>query len=71
MRAQRLGYPARPIVSGAGHDAVYMSYLAPTGMILSPAGTGSAITKLSMPRRSTSPPGPTLLQVMLQYARPV
>ncbi|VDR29073.1 N-carbamoyl-L-amino acid hydrolase [Raoultella terrigena] len=27
--AQRLGYPAREIVSGAGHDAVYMSYLAP------------------------------------------
>jgi N-carbamoyl-L-amino-acid hydrolase len=24
--AQQLGYPSRPIISGAGHDAVYMSY---------------------------------------------
>ena len=38
--AQRLGYPARPIVSGAGHDAVYMSYLAPTGMIFIPCKDG-------------------------------
>ncbi|MBH9665406.1 M20/M25/M40 family metallo-hydrolase, partial [Burkholderia multivorans] len=38
--AQRLGYPAREIVSGAGHDAVYMSYLAPTGMIFIPCRDG-------------------------------
>ncbi|VTN14839.1 N-carbamoyl-L-amino acid hydrolase [Raoultella terrigena] len=38
--AQRLGYPAREIVSGAGHDAVYMSYLAPTGMIFIPCKDG-------------------------------
>ncbi len=36
MPRSGLGYPARPIVSGAGHDAVYMSYLAPTGMIFIP-----------------------------------
>lgn len=48
------GYPSRPIVLGAGHNAVYMSYLAPADMILFPVRTASAITKLSMPRRSTS-----------------
>lgn len=38
--AQALGYSSRDIVSGAGHDAVYMSMLAPTGMIFIPCKDG-------------------------------
>jgi beta-ureidopropionase / N-carbamoyl-L-amino-acid hydrolase len=38
--AARLGYPAREIVSGAGHDAVYVARVAPTGMIFVPCEDG-------------------------------
>ncbi len=38
--ARRLGYPAREIVSGAGHDAVYVSRLIPTAMIFTPCKDG-------------------------------
>ena len=34
--AQRLGYSTRDIVSGAGHDACYMSQVTPTAMIFVP-----------------------------------
>ena len=38
--AARLGYPAREIVSGAGHDAVYVSRRVPTAMIFTPCKDG-------------------------------
>ena len=38
--AAKLGYSNMPVVSGAGHDAVYMSRLAPTGMIFIPCKDG-------------------------------
>lgn len=38
--AQQLGYSNMPVVSGAGHDAVYMAKLAPTGMIFIPCKDG-------------------------------
>jgi beta-ureidopropionase / N-carbamoyl-L-amino-acid hydrolase len=38
--AARLGYSNMPAVSGAGHDAVYMAKLAPTGMIFIPCKDG-------------------------------
>ncbi len=38
--ATRLGYAHRDIVSGAGHDAVYMAKVAPTGMIFVPCRDG-------------------------------
>ncbi len=34
--AKRLGYSAREITSGAGHDAVYMARVAPTAMVFTP-----------------------------------
>ena len=70
--AQRLGYPARPIVSGAGHDAVYMSYLAPTGMIFIPCKDGISHNEIEYASPGHVAAGANvLLQVMLQYARPV
>ncbi len=38
--AQKLGYSNMPCISGAGHDAVYMSRLAPAGMIFIPCKDG-------------------------------
>jgi len=38
--ADALGYPARRIVSGAGHDATYMAQVAPTAMIFVPCAGG-------------------------------
>jgi len=39
-RAAMFGYPAMEIVSGAGHDAVYMARVAPTAMIFVPCVDG-------------------------------
>ena len=38
--AQRTGYSAREIVSGAGHDAVYVARRVPTAMIFTPCKDG-------------------------------
>jgi N-carbamoyl-L-amino-acid hydrolase len=38
--AARLGYPAREIVSGAGHDAIYVARRIPTAMIFTPCKDG-------------------------------
>ncbi|MEZ5851487.1 MAG: Zn-dependent hydrolase [Hyphomicrobiaceae bacterium] len=38
--ARRLGYTAREITSGAGHDAVYMARVAPTAMVFTPCIDG-------------------------------
>jgi len=38
--AEELGYSHRDIVSGAGHDAVYIARVAPTGMIFIPCQDG-------------------------------
>ena len=37
---ERLGYPSREIVSGAGHDAVYVARVAPAAMIFVPCENG-------------------------------
>ncbi|MEI6208636.1 MAG: Zn-dependent hydrolase [Desulfuromonadales bacterium] len=38
--AQALGYSHRDIISGAGHDAMYINRIAPTGMIFVPCENG-------------------------------
>lgn len=38
--ASRLGYPARELVSGAGHDAVYVARKVPSAMIFTPCKDG-------------------------------
>jgi N-carbamoyl-L-amino-acid hydrolase len=35
--AERLGYPALRMLSGAGHDASYMNQIAPTAMVFVPS----------------------------------
>jgi N-carbamoyl-L-amino-acid hydrolase len=41
-----LGYPAMDICSGAGHDAVNLSYVAPTAMIFVPCKAGLSHNEL-------------------------
>ncbi|MXQ10729.1 M20 family metallo-hydrolase [Microvirga makkahensis] len=38
--AEAAGYPARPMISGAGHDAAYVARVAPTAMIFVPCAGG-------------------------------
>ncbi len=44
--AAKLGYPAREIVSGAGHDAVYVARSVPTAMIFTPCKDGLSHNEL-------------------------
>ncbi len=67
--AEQLGYPSRPIVSGAGHDAVYMSYLAPTGMIFIPCKDGISHNEIEYASPEHVAAGANvLLQVIMEYA---
>lgn len=45
-QAERLGLSAMDVVSGAGHDAVYMARVAPTGMIFVPCKDGISHNEL-------------------------
>jgi len=68
--AQQLNYPSREIVSGAGHDAVFMSYKAPSGMIFIPCKDGISHneSEYASPEHVTAG-ADVLLQVILQYAK--
>ena len=67
--AQRLGYSHMPVVSGAGHDAVYMARLAPTGMIFIPCKDGISHNEIedAEPEHLTAGCN-VLLQAMLERA---
>ena len=43
--AAQAGYPHMDIVSGAGHDACYVSRVAPTAMVFVPCKAASATTR--------------------------
>lgn len=67
--ADRLGYSNMDIVSGAGHDAVYMSMLAPTGMIFIPCKDGISHNEIedTQPEQVTAGAN-VLLHAMLERA---
>ncbi|AUG98620.1 Zn-dependent hydrolase [Prodigiosinella confusarubida] len=67
--AQALGYSHQDIVSGAGHDAVYMSMLAPTGMIFIPCKDGISHNEIeyASPEHVTAGAN-VLLHAMLEKA---
>jgi len=44
--AEQLGYPSRKIVSGAGHDSVYVAAVAPTSMVFIPCEKGISHNEL-------------------------
>ena len=67
--AGRLGYPSMPVVSGAGHDAVYLARRAPTGMIFVPCKDGISHNEIEDARPEHLEAGcNVLLQVVLQHA---
>jgi N-carbamoyl-L-amino-acid hydrolase len=49
--AAKIGVSSMDIVSGAGHDALYLSRVAPTGMIFVPCEGGLSHNELESARR--------------------
>jgi N-carbamoyl-L-amino-acid hydrolase len=70
--AQKLGYSNMPAVSGAGHDAVYMAKLAPSGMIFIPCKDGISHNEIedAKPEHITAGCN-VLLHAMLERAKVV
>jgi beta-ureidopropionase / N-carbamoyl-L-amino-acid hydrolase len=67
--AAKLGYASMPVVSGAGHDAVYMARLAPTGMIFIPCKDGISHNEIEDARPDHVAAGcNVLLHAMLERA---
>lgn len=67
--AQGLGYTHMPVVSGAGHDAVYMARLAPTGMIFIPCKDGISHNEVEYAKPEDVTAGcNVLLHAMLERA---
>jgi len=66
---ERLGYPSREIVSGAGHDAVYVARVAPTAMIFVPCENGISHNEVENARPEDLTAGcNVLLSAMLERA---
>ncbi|MFN6994901.1 MAG: Zn-dependent hydrolase [Aquincola tertiaricarbonis] len=67
--AQSLGLPHMDIVSGAGHDAVYLARVAPTAMIFVPCKDGISHNEIedALPAHITAG-GDVLLRTMLALA---
>jgi len=70
--AKALGYSNMPAVSGAGHDAVYMARLAPSGMIFIPCKDGISHNEIedAKPEHITAGCN-VLLHAMLERAKVV
>ena len=67
--AEKLGYSSMRAVSGAGHDAVYMARLAPSGMIFVPCKDGISHNEIESARPEHLEAGcNVLLHAMLERA---
>ena len=67
--SQELGYSIRPMLSGAGHDAAYLSQVAPTAMIFVPSIGGRSHVEVENTRREDCEAGANvLLHCLLQSA---
>jgi len=67
--AKKLGYSNMPAVSGAGHDAVYMAKLAPSGMIFIPCKDGISHNEIESAKPQHITAGcNVLLHAMLERA---
>ncbi|MGD9742206.1 MAG: Zn-dependent hydrolase [Dongiaceae bacterium] len=64
-----LGYEGRPIISGAGHDAVYLSRVAPTGMVFVPCKDGISHNEIEDAKKEDLAAGcDVLLRAMVDRA---
>lgn len=69
--ASALGYPHMDIVSGAGHDAIYVARVAPTAMIFIPCEKGISHNEAESANPADCAAGAdVLLNAVLAYARP-
>jgi N-carbamoyl-L-amino-acid hydrolase len=67
--AEQFGYPSHSMVSGAGHDATYMSQVAPTAMIFVPSIGGRSHVEVENTRWDDCEAGANvLLHCILQSA---
>jgi N-carbamoyl-L-amino-acid hydrolase len=67
--ADQLGCPSHPLVSGAGHDATYVSQVAPTAMIFVPSIGGRSHVEVENTKwEDCESGGNVLLQCILQAA---
>jgi N-carbamoyl-L-amino-acid hydrolase len=67
--AETLGMPAMPIISGAGHDAVYLSRVAPTAMVFVPCEKGISHNEIEAATPSDLAAGcDVLLRAMVERA---
>jgi beta-ureidopropionase / N-carbamoyl-L-amino-acid hydrolase len=67
--AAEQGYPAMDIISGAGHDAVYMARVAPTAMVFVPCADGISHNEVEDAKPEDLTMGCTvLLNAMLERA---
>ena len=66
-----LGYPSMEMISGAGHDAMYLSSITPTGMIFIPCRDGLSHNELEYaePEHLVAG-GNVLLHTLLDLANP-
>jgi N-carbamoyl-L-amino-acid hydrolase len=70
--AQKLGLPNMDIVSGAGHDAIYMARVCPTSMIFVPCEGGISHNEIENAKQEDLAAGcNVLLNVMLEKAKVV
>ena len=68
--AKLYGYDHMEIVSGAGHDAVYMAKVAPTGMIFVPCEGGISHNEIeNADPKDLEAGGNVLLHAMLERAQ--
>ena len=68
--AETSGFSAREIVSGAGHDAAYVSRVAPTAMIFVPCRGGVSHNEAEFTSKEQCAAGAqVLLQAVLDYDR--
>ena len=68
--AAKLGYTAMDVVSGAGHDAIYVARLAPAGMIFVPCKDGISHNEIEDAKSEHLEAGcNVLLHAMLERAR--
>ena len=66
------GYANMEIVSGAGHDAVYIAKMAPTGMIFVPCENGISHNEIENATPADLSAGcDVLLHAMLDRAKPL
>ena len=68
--AERSGFSAQEIISGAGHDAAYVSRVAPTAMIFVPCRDGVSHNESEFTSKEQCAAGAqVLLQAVLEYDR--